>query len=270
MEDYFLNQYNRNMNNFFNFKGTNTLITGGSSGIGEEIAKCLYGLGSNIIIVSRDKKKLDKVFNRINEKNIKRGNSIYIFQTDVTKRKDIIQMSKFVSKTFSGKLNILINSAGTNVRDSIEDIKYEDWDQVININLTGTFLTTQAMLPFLKNSEYGRIINLASIFSSVSYPSRASYSSSKGGVLMFTKTVAIELAKLNITANCISPGPLLTEINKAVLKDKDNYTKFCEKIPLGRFGDPKEVLTSVLFLASKYSTYVTGSDIKVDGGWTAF
>ena len=92
----------------------------------------------------------------------------------------------------------------------------------------------------------------------------------KGAVLTFTKTIAIELAKFNITANCISPGPLLTEINKVVLDDKENYRKFCEKIPVGRFGETNEILTSVAFLASRYSSYVTGADIKVDGGWTIY
>ena len=271
MEVYSPNQYNLVMENLFNFSNTNVLITGGSSGIGEEIAKCLFGLGSNIIIVGRDENKLKKALSKIvaNNKN-NQNNTLDILQSDVTKPEEVSKISMFVDSKFSGKLNILINSAGTNIRDSLEDIKYEDWNTVINSNLTGTFLTTQAMLPLLKKSEFGRIINLASIFSSVSYPSRASYASSKGGVLMFTKTIAIELAKLNITANCISPGPLLTEINKVVLEDKDNYNKFCEKIPVGRFGEPSEVLTAVLFLASKNSSYVTGTDIKVDGGWTAF
>ncbi len=258
------------MSDLFNFKNTNTIITGGSSGIGREIAKCLYSYGSNILIVGRNKSKLQETIDLILENDRgKTGSGIKMFQCDVTNYDSVKEMIQYADNLFLGKLNILINSAGTNIRDSLQDIKYEDWKEVIDTNLNGTFLVTKQSLQMLKNSDFGRIINLASIFSSVSYQSRGSYSSSKGAVLMFTKTIAVELAKLNITANCLSPGPLLTEINKSVLKDKQNYNKFCERIPMGRFGNPEEILTSILFLASQKTSYVTGSNIIVDGGWTS-
>lgn len=258
------------MENLFNFKDTNALITGGSSGIGEEVAKCLYSLGSNVLIIGRTQEKLDSTLKNIRETTkTKDSGNIEKYICDVADIESVSEMSLFANKLFSGKLNILINSAGTNIRDSIEDIKFDDWKKVLDTNLDGTFLVTQACLDMLKNSTFGRIINLASIFSSVSYHSRGSYSSSKGAVLMFTKTIAIELAKLNITANCLSPGPLLTEINKSVLQDKENYNKFCENIPIGRFGNPNEILTAVLFLSSEHSSYVTGANIVVDGGWTS-
>ncbi len=253
------------MNKLFDFLNTNTIITGGSSGIGMEIAKNLAVIGSNVLIIGRNDEKLKNVvFKLENETNKK----IQYFKCDVQSQKDIEKLYEYACDKFNKKINILVNSAGLNIRNPVESINHTDWNEIIDINLTGTFRVTQKLLPLLKKSEFGRIINLASIFATVSYPSRAAYAASKGGVLMFTKTLAIELAKSNITVNSISPGPLLTEINKSVLEDKENYNKFCEKIPIGRFGEPNEIITSVLFLASKYSSYVTGADIKVDGGWT--
>ena len=166
-------------------------------------------------------------------------------------------------------MNILINSSGINIRDKVIDISIKDWNEVINTNLTGVMFSTQKLIELLKNADYGRIINITSIFSKVSYPERASYASSKGGLIQLTKTLALELSKFNITANSISPGPMLTDINKKVLEDKINYEKFCQNIPLGRFGNPEEIATAIMFLASKYSSYVNGSDILIDGGWTS-
>ena len=255
------------MKQLFNFLDTNTIITGGSSGIGMEIAKNFALSGSNVLIIGRNEEKLKKTVleleNEINKK-------IQYFKCDVQNQKDIDQLYDYTSEKFNKKLNILVNSAGINIRNPVESINHADWNEIIDINLTGTFRVTQKLLPLIKQSDFGRIINLGSIFATVSYPSRAAYAASKGGVIMFTKTLAIELAKSNITVNSISPGPLLTEINKAVLKDEENYKKFCEKIPIGRFGEPSEVITSIFFLASKYSSYVTGADIKVDGGWTIY
>ncbi len=131
------------------------------------------------------------------------------------------------------------------------------------------FLISKYSLDFLKKSKNGRLINFTSIFSSVSFEGRTPYASSKGGLLLLTKTLALEWAKHKITVNSISPGPFLTELNLPVLKDKKNYREFCKKIPIGRFGNPEEIITSVLFLSSAKSSYVTGSNILVDGGWTS-
>jgi NAD(P)-dependent dehydrogenase (short-subunit alcohol dehydrogenase family) len=165
------------------------------------------------------------------------------------------------------KLNIAINSAGFNIRNKIEDITLDEWESIQKVNLTGGFIFAKGVYPLLKNADFGRLINITSIFSKVSFPERASYSSSKGGLLQLTKTLAVEWADSKITVNCISPGPFLTDINKPVLDNPENYKAFCMNIPKGRFGDPEEIITSCLFLASQYSSYVNGSEIVVDGGW---
>ncbi|MDB3914817.1 SDR family oxidoreductase [Gammaproteobacteria bacterium] len=250
----------------FDFKNSTALIIGGGSGIGKEISRSLCEHGANVIIAGRENKKLVSTINEINDG--KEGRCSY-HEVDVKSEKSVENLMSHVRKVFDDKLNILVNSAGTNIRSPIKDVALTDFKEVLDTNLTGTFLTTKAAQPLLKAANYGRVINLASIFASVSYPDRLSYASSKAGILLFSKTIALEWALDNITVNTISPGPLLTEINKKVLEDKKNYNKFCERIPMRRFGESYEVITAALFLASPMSGYITGSDIVVDGGWTS-
>jgi NAD(P)-dependent dehydrogenase (short-subunit alcohol dehydrogenase family) len=250
----------------FNFFDSTALIIGGGSGIGKEIAAALCEHGAKVIIAGRTEERLSSATKDIN--NSTPGKCSYLV-VDITSENSIETLITSASEKFRGKLNILVNSAGTNIRAPIADVSLENFKEVIEVNLTGTFLTTKMAYPMLKQAEYGRVINLASIFSTVTYPHRLSYSSSKGGVLLFSKTIALEWAEQGITVNTISPGPLLTEINRKVLDDKENYNKFCERIPMRRFGEPHEIVTAALFLASPLSSYVTGSDIIVDGGWTS-
>jgi len=250
----------------FDFSNATALIVGGGSGIGKEIAIALCKNGANVIITGRNEDKLNAVKEKIDILGKGLCSSI---SSDVRSEESVKSLMSTVSDFFSGKLNILVNSAGTNIRAPIEDVSLKDFQEVMDVNLTGTFLTTKLAHPLLAAADYGRVINLASIFSTVTFPHRLSYSSSKGGVLLFSKTIALEWAQQGITVNTISPGPLLTEINQKVLDDKKNYEKFCERIPMRRFGEPHEIVTAALFLASPGSSYVTGSDIVVDGGWTS-
>jgi NAD(P)-dependent dehydrogenase (short-subunit alcohol dehydrogenase family) len=250
----------------FNFNGSKALVIGGATGLGKEIAIALAGHGADVIIASRNIEKLKATSKNINSGDIS-GSCTY-FDVDISSSHSIEQLVSNVSKMNDGKLNILVNSAGMNIRNPIEKISIDDWDTVMNANLKGAFMINQLSFKLLEKSEYGRVINITSIFSSVTYPERATYSASKGGLLMFSKTLALEWAKYNITVNTISPGPFLTEINTKVLEDKSNYEKFCSRIPMARFGEPKEIVTSALFLASPMSSYVTGTDLIIDGGWT--
>ena len=250
----------------YEFTNATALIVGGGSGIGREIALALCKNGADVVITGRNKDKLSLVEIEI---NLLGGGQCHSICSDVTSEQSLEELMSKVASLFSGKLNILVNSAGTNIRSPIEDVSLKDFQEVLNVNLTGTFLATKLAHALLSAADYGRVINLASIFSTVSFPHRLSYSSSKGGVLLFSKTMAVEWAQQGITVNTISPGPLLTEINQKVLDDKENYEKFCERIPMRRFGEPHEIVTAALFLASPGSSYVTGSDIVVDGGWTS-
>ena len=250
----------------FDFTNAAALIVGGGSGIGKEIAIALCKNGADVVITGRNKDKLNSVKKKI---DILGKGLCYPISSDVRSEESVKGLMSTISDLFSGKLNILVNSAGTNIRAPIEDVSLKDFQEVMDVNLTGTFLTTKFAHPLLAAADYGRVINLASIFATVTFPHRLSYASSKGGVLLLSKTIALEWAQQGITVNTISPGPLLTEINQKVLDDKENYEKFCERIPMRRFGEPHEIVTAALFLASPGSSYVTGSDIVVDGGWTS-
>ncbi len=250
----------------FDFTDTTALVIGGGSGIGREIAHALCDHGAKVIIAGRTAAKLDRFVAELRDRGDTCCTGVAV---DVTSEDSVNTLMRQVDAVFPAGLNILVNSAGINIRSPLNQTRLEDFRAVIDANLTGTFLATQAAYSRLKKAEFGRVINLASIFSTVSYPHRVNYASSKGGVLMLTKTLAVEWAQEGITVNAISPGPLLTEINQKVLDDPENYAKFCERIPMRRFGQPEEVITSALFLASRYSSYVTGADIRVDGGWTS-
>jgi NAD(P)-dependent dehydrogenase (short-subunit alcohol dehydrogenase family) len=170
---------------------------------------------------------------------------------------------------FDGRLNVAVNSAGINVRNRIEQVSLDEWSSIQRVNSTGAFLFAREMYPRLKAAGWGRLIHVASIFGSRSFAGRTSYASSKGAILQLTRTLAIEWAADHITVNAISPGPIVTDMMKPVVNDPVRYREFAARVPLQRFGEPHEVATACLFLASRGSSFVTGADILVDGGWTA-
>ena len=249
--------------NYFNFKNTKTLVLGGSSGFGRHFSKVLSNAGSEVYVVARNFHKLKTLKKECEEENGK----VNIFKCDINSENHVKKFLKNLKKK-TKSLNLVIYCCGNNIRDEYLNIKFKDFLNVINTNYISAFKIYKKLFPFLKNTEYSRIINLTSIFSSRTIPKRTSYSASKSALLMLTKSLALEWSKHNITVNSISPGPFLTEINLPVLKNKKEYNKMCNKIPLGRFGNVDEVITAMLFLASKYSSYVNGSEIVVDGGWT--
>jgi NAD(P)-dependent dehydrogenase (short-subunit alcohol dehydrogenase family) len=149
------------------------------------------------------------------------------------------------------------------------ELSEADWDAVIDINLKGTFLCSRAVGPSMTTRGWGRVINMGSILSAIGLPGRAAYASAKAGVLNLTKVLALEWAGTGVTANVICPGPFATEMNKVITDDPEKYKAFCLNIPMGRFGELHELTGAVLFLASNASSFVTGSALFVDGGWTA-
>lgn len=253
------------MSKFFDLTGKTAVVVGGGSGLGLVIAKGLVECGAHVVIVGRNADRLTSVERELNRA---RPNSASSIRTDLSNEAAVSSLAKTLSERHRG-IDIAVNSAGGNIRNPISRVTLDEWKSVLDGNLTGAFLFARAMYPLLKKSQSGRLIHIASIFSKVSFPDRTSYASSKGGMLALTRTLAVEWASDGITVNSISPGPFLTEINKPVLDNPENYRKFCERIPLKRFGNPEEVVTAALFLASPFSGYVTGADIPVDGGWTA-
>jgi NAD(P)-dependent dehydrogenase (short-subunit alcohol dehydrogenase family) len=187
---------------------------------------------------------------------------------DVTKAADVNRMVAEAERAI-GPIDILINNAGINIRGPAAEMAEADWDAVIDVNLKGPFLVSRLVGPAMATRGWGRIINLGSIMSVVALPGRAPYAAAKAGVLNLTKVLALEYAGRGVTVNALCPGPFATEMNKPLLEDPEKYRAFVSKIPMGRWGELGEISGPVLFLASDASSFVTGSALFVDGGWTA-
>ena len=252
---------------YFDQSGRIAVVVGGATGLGFEMASGFLEAGAKVVLASRNAEKLTASTARLNDAHDGgRASWIKLDVTDATSREAFV---KSFETDHGNTLDILVQSGGINVRTPLAEGNDDDTRSVVETNLFGPMFLTKLLYPHLKNSGAGRVINLASIFASVSYPERSNYAISKGGILQLTRTLASEWAGENITVNAISPGPFLTEINRKVLDDPENYKDFCRNIPMARFGNPEEIITTALFLASPSSSYVTGADIFVDGGWTA-
>jgi gluconate 5-dehydrogenase len=250
----------------FDFTGATALVVGGASGLGRAMAETLARHGASVCIAARTGEKARAVAEEI---SACAGAPCASCAADLAVESSVQALGAVVNRVFGGRLNIAVNSAGINLRNRIDAISLDEWSAIQRVNSTGAFLFAREMYPLLKAAGWGRLIHVASIFGSRSYAGRTSYASSKGALLQLTRTLAIEWAGDNITVNAISPGPIMTDMIKPVVADPVRYREFCAKIPLGRFGEPHEVATACLFLASPASSYVTGADILVDGGWTA-
>jgi NAD(P)-dependent dehydrogenase (short-subunit alcohol dehydrogenase family) len=245
-------------------KGRIALVTGASRGLGKSIAVALAENGARLALVSRDVERMESTAAEIRQQ----GGEAEIFRTDVSDENSVLGLEQDVSKRL-GKVQILVNNAGINVRKNISDFTLADWNSVIGTNLTSAFLMCRSFVPHMKGSGYGRILNMTSIMSHISLPGRAAYSASKAGLLGMTKSIALELAPDGITANGISPGPFATEINAPLLNDPELNQQFISKIPVGRWGKVEDVGKLAVYLCSEEASFITGTDILIDGGWCA-
>ena len=245
-------------------QGKTALITGASKGLGKAMALALAEAGARLALVSRNLEQLNETAAAVR----KFSAEAEIFQTDVTDEVQIAALEKAVTKKF-GKVQILINNAGINIRKSVTDFTLDEWRQVMDTNLTSVFLLCRAFVPRMKGQGYGRIVNLTSIMSHVAIAGRTAYCASKTGLLGFTRALALELAPEKITVNGISPGPFATEMNTQLMQNPELNQQFISKIPLGRWGKVEEVGQLALYLCSEEAGFITGTDVLIDGGWTA-
>jgi len=250
----------------FRIDGKVAWITGGTKGLGFQFANTLASVGANIVINSRHADEAEAAAAKVAEAH---GVKAYGAAVDVTQFDDVQAFVDGVIKDF-GSLDILVNNAGVNVREPTVDLSVEEWQRVVDINLTGPFICSKAVAPNMLKNKWGRIINLSSILGQVGLAARPPYTATKGGLILLTKTQALEWATSGVTVNAICPGPFATDMNKALLDDPEKYKAFVAKIPMGRWGELNELDGAIIYLASKASSYTTGTTLTVDGGWTAW
>ena len=246
----------------FRLDGKKAFITGGARGIGKCIAECFAQAGADIAIVDVNIKDAMETAKELE----KYGKKIVAIKTDVTKPNEVIAMAEEILKTF-GTLDIAVNSAGICFDGDAHDMSFEAWKDVIDVNLTGVFLTSQAAGKIMIKNNNGSIINIGSISGHISNlpQGQCGYNASKAGVIHLTKSLAGEWAKYNVRVNSISPGYIATEMT---LSGGNLVPVWAELAPMKRIGKPEELQGAALYLASDVSTFTTGADIVVDGGYT--
>jgi len=249
----------------FRLAGRRALVTGGGRGLGRVIAQALAEAGADVAVAGRT---LDVCQEAAREIAAATGRRTLALAADVTLAAEVERLVREVEDGL-GPIDILVNNAGVNIRGVVEELGEADWDTVMGTNLKAPFLCARAVGPGMCTRGWGRVINLGSILSVVAISGRAPYASSKAGVLGLTRVLALEWAKRGVTVNAICPGPFATDMNRQLLTDPVKYQAFVEKIPLGRWGELHEIVGAAVFLASDAASFVTGSALFVDGGWTA-
>ena len=246
-------------------EGKVALISGGARGMGAEEARLFSQEGARVVIGDVREAEGKQVEAEISE----RGGEILFVHLDVTSEESWANAVTATVARF-GKLDVLVNNAGVGAAGLVEDTTAADWDRVMEINAKGVFLGTKAAIPALRQNGGGSIINISSQLGIVgSDHSSPHYQASKGAVRLFTKNAAMQYAKDRIRINSVHPGPIVTPMTETGRSNPDNYARMLSKIPMNRYGRPEEVAYGVLYLASDEASFVTGSELVIDGGWTA-
>jgi NAD(P)-dependent dehydrogenase (short-subunit alcohol dehydrogenase family) len=249
----------------FRLDGKVALVTGGARGLGRVIVDALASAGADVALTAREAEAAVRAADVVATTSARKSLGI---ATDVISRASVEAMVAQVMEKF-GRIDILVNNAGINIRGPIEELTEDDWDMVVDTNLKGPWLCCRAVGPIMKKQKSGRVINVSSMLGEISMPGRSPYASSKGGLTLLTKTLALEWAKDGINVNALCPGPFATEINTPLLNDPAARAQIEANVPLGRWGDPVELGPAAVFLASDASSFMTGSTLFIDGGYTA-
>jgi NAD(P)-dependent dehydrogenase (short-subunit alcohol dehydrogenase family) len=249
---------------FFNLSGKVALVTGGSKGLGKAMARGLAEAGADVVISSRHEGELRPALDEILKGTGRRGQLVV---ADMARRDDVARLARTALDKM-GRVDILINNAGTNVPQAADEVRDEDWDRVVQINLNSVMALTRALVPQMKARRWGRIIHISSIMAFVSKEGRGCYSATKAALLGIARAAALELGSYGITVNCIAPGPFLTDLPGQLLSAEEKQ-RFASRTAIGRWGDPHELVGPMLMLAGEGGAYITGQALVVDGGYLA-
>ena len=249
----------------FDLTGKSAIITGGSKGLGLAMAEGLASAGASVMLVNRNAEEGKKAAQEIARVY---GTKATSFAGDITIPSDVESMMEAALDVF-GRIDILINSAGINIRGPIDEVTPDDFNKVMNVNVNGTWLCCRAVTPYMKQNRSGSIINMASTLGIVGLANRTPYTSSKGAVVQMTRALGLELAPFNINVNAICPGPFLTEMNVPIADTDEARNFIVGATAIGRWGELREIQGAAIFLASPAASYMMGSMLTVDGGWTA-
>jgi NAD(P)-dependent dehydrogenase (short-subunit alcohol dehydrogenase family) len=251
-------------NTIFDLSGRVALVTGGSKGIGRAIAGGFAQAGADLFLCSRKEEQLKAAAEEIRRQADVRVECI---AADMALRDDVDRVAQTALDRF-GKVDVLVNNAGWNVPQAIDEIRDEDWDYVVTLNLSHVMALTRALAPQMKERGWGRVIHISSIMALGSTPKRNAYSATKAALIGMSRATALDLGPFGITVNCIAPGPIATEMPMSILS-QEQQDSFSARTAIGRWGRPDELVGSALLLASEAGAYITGTCLVVDGGVTA-
>ena len=253
-------------NILFNLSGKTALVTGGSRGIGLGVAQGLARYGADIAIIAREEKQLEAAGKQIQENSNKK---VWTFPFDLGNTKGIEKLYENILSETPG-IDILVNCAGTTIRGPAEEVELQAWHRVVDLNMTAVFALSQAFCRHRKKVDKGgKIINIGSLMCHGGRPTTTAYAASKGGLLMLTRSLAVEWAKYHINVNAIGPGFITTDLTAKLQADEDFNNWVLSRTPFARWGQPDDIAGTAVFLASNASDFVTGQILYVDGGWVA-
>jgi NAD(P)-dependent dehydrogenase (short-subunit alcohol dehydrogenase family) len=250
--------------NLFDLSGRVALVTGGNKGLGKAMARGFAEAGADVVIAARHEDELKTALDEILTGTGRRG--AYCV-TDVSVREDVKKLAQFALEKM-GKVDILVNNAGMNAPQAIDAITDDNWDRVLEVNLSSVMALTRELVPQMKQRRWGRVVQISSVMGQVSKEKRNVYSATKAALIGMVRATALDLGPFNVTVNCIAPGPFLTDMPMSVLSEAEKQA-FADRTALGRWAQPKELVGPVLMLCSEAGSYVTGQTIFVDGGYLA-